>query len=87
MRGRWLLGGQHRCRKQFGVTRPASSVISSSLTRVEFETYALVLYGGAVSSQDEFLCCIGEVDKTSDWQIFMIELRVLAKYFLGLKEL
>lgn len=41
--------------------------------------YPLVLYGGAICSQDELLCCRGEVGKTSDWQIFVIELGVLAK--------
>lgn len=43
------------------------------------EVYPLLLYGRAVCTQDKLLCCRGEVGKTSDWQIFMVELRVLAK--------
>ena len=35
MRGRGLLGGQHRCQKWFGGTRPATSVISSAVAEGE----------------------------------------------------
>lgn len=46
---------------------------------LNLEVYPLVLYGGAVGSEDELLRCRGEVGKTGDGQIFVIELRVLAK--------
>lgn len=45
---------------------------------------SLVGDGRGLLSQNELLGCGGEVGKTGDWEVFVVEVRVVADEFVGL---
>jgi hypothetical protein len=47
-------------------------------------SYPAVFDGWTITSKDEFLRGAGEECKTSNWKIFVVELRVVAKDIIGL---
>jgi hypothetical protein len=55
-----------------------------SVSRRDVATYTAFFYGGGVRTQDELLGSGGEFSKTSDGQVFVVEIGILTEDVVGL---
>lgn len=82
-RGRVHQDGRHPCQRWFAGRQPGGHV-RRELDEHESSTYTAFFYGGGLGAQDELLSGGGEFSKTSDRQVFVVEVGILTDDVVGL---